>query len=383
MIICGDFHLGKVQDCISVPFEMSEITTVPSRIADSIKRLDEIRKWALHNNDKNIVIDGDVFDSNSPDPFVIMIFHDWLKRCEHDEISVWVLPGNHDCGTSFHSLMFLKVYNYYSKYIRLIFTHQQVTIDDIKIWMFPHLYKTLQESIDSVGGFKEVYKKAGKQCSLLIGHAHPKGAKNSSDIEIEAGNAQEYRGEDFPGIELAVLGHIHKPQNFQDVVTTGSIVTCSFDEAKNEKGFVVVDKPGKKLRWKRILFETPETNYQHLKINLQKTDIFGISKDKLKSAITGKLLKVTVYAETSTQVDESKIRKLFNQYGNVVRFEKIVNRLNERSEEDTSTDDFESVDYTKALSDWLKAQDISKDKKLLAYKLGKRVIKEIQDASRA
>lgn len=372
MVVLGDLHLGKTGDSIL-------IDGVSSRIIDTLNRVAEAAAFACEN-DMAVVLAGDVFDSEYPRPYVIERF---MKVIRDSGTTFYIIPGNHDCGVTNHALTYLREWG--GKVV-LIDEPEIHSIEGKSVMFLPHVPRNKMEKvIEEHGSYLDwaVQKANDRKIDVVIGHAHISGAKNASDIEIEAGSALEFDPTEFLQFKLGVFGHIHKHQILKKkLVYTGPVSTNSFDEAEIEKGYVVIPEKVASLDFK--LFQTPETDYKHVTIDLVSKDDVELSKAKVKSVAEGKLLKLTVYAKDAMQVDKQAMTKTFNEFGQVMRFETVIcNDIGQIQHEDTA-DVFQTVDYSKALEQYLKSKEnLNKPTMLAALKLGREVIEEVLNAQRA
>lgn len=369
MLILADAHFGKIHDTILKEGK-------PSRLVDTSRRFVEVILEAakLH---VPLIFAGDLFDSTHPLPSIIDEVMALLLLAKEQGVKVFILPGNHDCGVERYSMPYLVDL---LDNVKIVTRPYMWTYGKRKILMVPHMIRVELNKIgDPFKYAKKVYK--DQTPDILITHAHLKGAVNSSDIEIEAGNAMELNPAIFP-LALIITGHIHRYQKLWNgrAVYPGDMVTCSFDEAENVKGYIQASMSD--LSYKFREFIAPETQYKHITVNLVDKDTIDLDPVKIEALVKDKLLKVSVYAKDAMQVHEWELRKAFNEFGTVVRFETIICR----SMGEVSTDDvervFEKIDFVPVLKNWINTKDLSIIEKKRAFKLGKEVIEEVLDAER-
>lgn len=377
MIIVGDPHLGRTGD--SIPKN-----GLPSRIYDTILRLREATDYAVkHEGSNDVILAGDVFDSEYPRAYVIDQLMSVFSYGKKLDVKFWVIPGNHDCGVQHHSLQYLR----WMDNVVLIETPYVTEVGGVNVLFLPHMPRSeFEKALEGERTYMEYavsqIPKGVDKIDLLIGHAHIRGAKNASDVEVEAGNALEFDPRNEVPFRLGVFGHIHKHQVIgKNIIYTGPMVTCSFDEAEIEKGFIHI--PDSVWDWQFVQFQTPETAYKHITIDMVSKDAVTLSSTKIKKLASDKLLKITVYAKDQMQIDKYEITKAFNAYGTVVRFESVIcNDIGEVSD-DLADDVFDSVDYPKALQEYLESKKLKKNELETALRLGKEVVEEVLNAERA
>ncbi len=308
-----------------------------------------------------------------------------MCNAQRRQVEVFVLLGNHDCGVEYHSLQYVEEL---MPIVHLIDKPEFRVIDGMKCGLLPHMPRVKMEEINydyqtyALSRIKEAV-------DVVMGHVHITGAKNTSDVEIEAGDAIRFDPSDFFKFELGVFGHIHKHQTLRDgkIVYTGPVVTNSFDEAELIKGYVDVGKVGTRVTWTFHPYSEPETEYKHVVIDLVRKDTLDLSQKKLTELGAGKLLKISVYAKDLMMVNEGEIRKAFTEVGGqVMRFETIncSKVSNIGVPEDIDDDEvFGTIDYSMALKDYVRGKEhLSVSEKRLASKLGSEIVAEVLDAER-
>jgi len=215
---------------------------------------------------------------------------------------------------------------------------------------------------------------------VVISHAHISGAVNSSEIEIEAGEAIHFNPSKFYKYKLGVFGHIHKYQVLGKNIYCGGIATNTFDEADYIKGFMHVIDP---KNYMFIPFETPETQYATVVIDLINKDTVKYADATLKKIANNKLLKLVIYARDIMQVNQVELKKMFETYGIVMRLEIVIAEKydSDATEEDLETV-FEKLDYKAVFKNWINEKSLPLDDKKLVLSLGYDIIAEVINAER-
>lgn len=380
MIVEADLHLGKVQDTI-------EKDGYPSRAIDVYNRLREgIIAAELLKED--FVLAGDVYDSTTPSPWMIDLFMDAMRFATEIGVRVVVIPGNHDCGVQFNSLMYMENTN---PNVVFVDTPQIITIDkDACALMLPHVSRQVMEGMVNdhgsyAGAVQVMLDEMGVTIvDYIIGHAHVTGAKNASDIEIESGDALHFDTKDYPKFTRAVFGHIHQPQTLKKdkILYTGPVVTNSFDEAEIEKGMVHIWERGDKFEF--LPFKTPVTEYKHVIIDLVSKDDVDLDPIKIANLVKNRLVKLSVYARDPMQIDMQGLRAAFDGAGKVVRFETIITHDIAEIDQGLIDDDlFGEVDFLKVFRSWVDMKEVSPKVRKIAIALAGEIIEEVTDAERA
>lgn len=370
MIVTADLHLGLSSDSFTTD-------GLPSKFTDTLELLREMVQAASKEKDKLLVIAGDLFDTSHPKAYVIAGVFEAFGYAQKLEVQIVVLPGNHDCDVRWHALVVAEKANFPN--VKVVTAPNTIG----RISYLPHMPAAVEDSFLKIhGSYGEFFKK--NKGDILIGHAHTGGAINSSEVEIEAGNALEFNPKKFPPFDLVLLGHVHKHQVIKAIVRKkqygivypGSPVMCNFGEVNDEKGYLAVNPYT--ADWKFVEFETEVHEYKQIKLDLLSKDELDLDPTKIKKAAEGKLLKIIVYARDSLQIEEAKIRKAFNEFGKVVRFEYVVvspERGSSLQEEEVV---FSGLDHVDLLAQYLmmRGDRLTREERLLAMKLGKEVIAE-------
>ncbi len=374
MIVIGDLHLGKMTDTINKK-------GMPSRLYDTIARFREVIEFVAPGN---LVVAGDVFDSEHPHTYVIDHLLNCLRYAVSKGVTVYLLTGNHDCGVRYHSLHYVRKL---LPGIHLISSPMFIPICGQTVLLLPHMPRAdLERVIVKHGSYANyalttVPKSMQESIDVIIGHAHITGAQNASDIEIEAGDALHFDPADYFKFKVGIFGHIHKYQTLKNgkIVYTGPVCTCAFDEAEYQRGFVILNDQKSTF----VPFSTPETQYKHITIDLVNKDELKLNPYRVREIAEGKLLKITVYARDQMQIDKQMICKAFNEFGQVMKFETVIcNKIGEL-EDELADEIFRGVDYHAVLKSWLESKKLSKTELEIALKLGNEVIEEVLNAERA
>ena len=368
MIITADVHLGLSSDSVQTE------SGLPSKVEDTKARLIEVIDYAVEEEDDQVVIAGDLFDSVSPKPYIVEVLFDVLHYAKKKGIQITIIPGNHDCDIKWSSTVIPDKASFPN--VSVIKVPTTCTFEKRKVNFLPHLPKRAEEEFFKMYGSYGAYFKKNRG-DVLIGHAYPTGAVNSSEREMEAGNAIEFNRKDFPKYELVVLGHVHKLQvlmqsNSYDIVCPGSIPMCNFGEVSDDKCFMHLDLST--MQYEMISF-TAGQQYKQVKIDLVNKDALNLSAKKIKRIAKGKLLKIVVHARDALQVEETEIRKAFDRFGKVVRFEYVIEDRNGSTEEDDVV--FSGLDHQALLVEYLKKRgDLSTEVRREAQEIGEEIIVE-------
>lgn len=374
MIVTADLHMDKVGDSIMIDGE-------PSQIVDIRTRMNELYD-AAKNDDKSIVIAGDIFNKVNPPSKSISDFIHWLDRCQCSGISVFIIPGNHDSGTDWVNLAMLGGVESLAN----VTVIEDVNCLDIvpvgDVVFVPHLPYRYQERIDERGMTLAEYVKSRSKEDLsdtiVIGHGQITGLDYSNDIFFEAGNAMEFDANAFAPFGLMILGHVHEHMVIDSdagtVITPGSPRITNFGEVSEDKGYLVVHSP---TDWKWVDFVSEVTPFVDLTIDLVSKDEVDLSPKRVQAVAQDAVIKIRVHARDRVQVDEAAIRKAFNAFGRVTRFE---THIGSKIVETSDRSKVKERSHSDNLREWLKKSEASAAVKKRAQAMGEEIIAEVMDA---
>jgi len=375
MIITADLHLGKVSDSTRLKNGMM------SQIHDTSVRLMELSEAAALTCE-SIVVAGDIFHTVNPKTEIIKVFLDWLGILNESKILVYLMAGNHDCGVDWANIAMLSGLSL--PFVKVIGSPGSVEIEGRKVLCVPHIPLKDLEAIQKDSGDLGTWLSSRFSSSeLVIGHGMIRGLEYKNDIFFEAGDALEIDLRTFPKFKLMVLGHVHKHTAYfhKDslVVYPGSDTIKNFGEVSDEKGYIRVD-PGS-LSWGFVSFVSEVTPYRDITIDLVSKDEVVLDDATLKSASMGAVVKIKVLARDRMQIDETALRRAFNRYGYVSRFETVIQKSG-KSEIDSGDDASIHFDlsHDRLVTEYVTALDEKEEIKKLAISMGKEIIREVLNA---
>lgn len=265
----SDWHLG--QKLLSNDrFEEHQLAL------DWLLELIEVEKVNL------LIVSGDIFDVYNPPNYAREMYFRFLKKmvgsgCNH----IIVTAGNHDSpsmlGASKDVLQLLDIHvvvsvseqvedeiieirNDKKELIGVIAAVPFLRDEDIRksvanqtdLERSEQVKKAIYDHYQKVGMAVEKY--ADKDVPLIAtGHLYAKDAEASGKQDnIYIGNIENIEADQFPSVfDYVALGHIHRAQKvggLEKVRYCGSLIPLSFSETKDEKGVLILDFEGKKLK---------------------------------------------------------------------------------------------------------------------------------------
>ena len=126
--------------------------------------------------------------------------------------------------------------------------------------------------------------------------------------------------------------------------------------------------------WEFLPFKSKVHEYKQIKLDLLHKDTLDLSPEKIKRIAKDKMLKIVVYARDSLQVEEAKIRKAFNEFGRVFRFEYAVQRK-DRERLKAEEIIFTGLSHVDLLQEYLKKRlDLTTEERRRAMRIGEGII---------
>lgn len=369
MIFVSDWHLGLETDSIL-------IEGVPSKVRDSIVRIRELIKYAAKTH-QIIVVAGDINETVNPKSYVHAALVGVLDYASQRGVSIYFIPGNHDCDINWTSLLVGKSAYKHSGLIQFILKPTVLKLEEKKVCFIPHIPRGNIKGYETYLGMvrEEVCSKA----DIVVSHALAKSALNISDsVLAESNNALPFNKDLFPKSPLYILGHVHNHQIItignSKVVYPGSITMNDFGERHDKKGFVVLNE---KADIKFIPFHSRVHDYAQVNLNLVGKARLELQDSKLLK-VKDKILKIVVRTDNYDKVDELYIKSKFAKYSFVARFETIHegSSITTKLVMPKATPNAKLL-HTKLLKKWLDGQEEESDStKQLAYRLGKKIVEE-------
>jgi len=259
-IIVGDIHLGKGVS-IGKPGVGNALN---SRVVDQLKLLDWVVDQAIEQNAAMIILTGDICEDPKPDYRLVDIFVKFLKRCEHTNIEVHIVSGNHDIkrtGTQYISVLDiltsaeLPMAHVYKKPATIFMSGAGITL-------FPFKDRGSLNCASNAEAIEALGQKIPYEASeipdnydrILVGHLALEGSIFVGDESDSLANELMCPVSMFSDYDYIWMGHVHKPQVMSQkpyAAHIGSLDISDFGETDHVKHIVVFDS-SKKERFKHI-----------------------------------------------------------------------------------------------------------------------------------
>lgn len=326
-LILGDLHIGKGIN-IGKPAQLGKLN---SRIQDQIDLLEWALQYTVNYNLQNIILTGDVYQEPRPHPTVIAIFLKWLKKCEHNNINVHIVMGNHDIirngGLTTSALDLVEAAELKAIVYRDV---TNVEFDNFSLLMVPFFDKRMLESKDMppIDILKnKIQSKISKSNNIkfVVGHLAIEGSLEIGDEITDSLNELYVPIDIFNEFDYIWMGHIHKPQvlNFKNpyIAHIGSLDRSDFSKSEIEfdKIAIVIDS---NCEFKQI--KIPTRTLSHIKIEVPKDKdstefvINNLCLENKKKSLNNSIIRLEIILGGIDQenIDREKIEDyLYNHIG--------------------------------------------------------------------
>lgn len=317
MIFLADIHAGMVSDSVLLKGE------IPSKLHDTMIRFREAILVARKRKEC-VCVGGDLWTSSSPSTLAVSMVLKVLRKAEQLGVDVYIIPGNHDQGRQWASVLIPQSIDYH--HIWIVTKPTVITIESEKVVFLPHMSKRMEEKF--LAQWQSYYNYLSQQDSkVIITHAQI-GSYHSSEQLIEAGNAMVISAKDIPDkYRLILAGHIHRFWEFSLgttwVVYPGSVAAVHFDEAGEQKGYLAVSL--EKKTYVRRLFRSPCHELVVCRLDLVdstiETALSGILPSLSRST---NIFKLIITTKSSSEVDTQYLIETLSQFGSVARIEYVI-----------------------------------------------------------
>jgi DNA repair protein SbcD/Mre11 len=402
----SDTHIGV--DTIG---QIDPETGINRRVLDYLDTLDAIVEFAGDEKIDLALFTGDAFHTNRPNPIYLNEFSKRISKLSR-QCPVLLLVGNHDMSRM-NSASAVEIYN--SLKIpnvivgnKIEFIKIETAAGVVQIITVPYPTKELlpknvaMKRTDTISHLlrKNVSERlleasVGLDESLptiLAGHFSVMTAEPGIEATYFTGaNAEVDLNDIFkPCFDYVALGHIHKHQNLTEgkrnvppVVYAGSIERVSFNEEKEDKGFVLGNITNKETTWEFIL--TDSRPYKTLEIisedrNVNRKMLAKISKTDIKGAVVRYIIHVP--EEYSPLVDEREIQNAIMEAGAFTIGSKRIDVIRSTQKEERITGFSINMSPSELLSKYFEMKEINPKETKSLLSLGAEIMEEVNNAKK-
>jgi len=305
----GDIHLGSYQGKI-------ETGGLNSRFLDFIKTFNEAIDTVIEKKIPLCLFAGDIFRSKTPSPEELNEFAKGLMKLLNEDIKVVISLGNHDlflADNRTHSFGVIQTMLENNKNIIISKQPELLKVEipegTVQIQTGPYPIRSVLRLNDNKEVSKyvedkieEVYATRNKKLPIIyLGHYTLSGAMVGDEQRYvdkftePVINTSIFKKKDYAYV---AMGHIHKYQEVMDkptIIYAGSLNRCDFNEAKEDKGFLIVNVDGKNTEYEFV--KVNARTFVDLRYDLEKEEDpqVAIMKDlKKKKEIKNAIVRLEV-----------------------------------------------------------------------------------------
>lgn len=335
LIHTADIHIGMENYG-----RLDPETGLSSRLQDFLRAFDRMVDYATTNKADFFIFSGDAFKTREPTPTHLREFAKRIRRLAKAGVEVVLLVGNHDTGNAAGKANTLDIYSALEmEHVHVIREPELIKVAGLQIVGVPWVSRAEFAGIHD--RLKELFKAVDtKEPAIVMAHASVSGAMYGSERQVMMGGdfVLEKGALDNPKIAYVALGHIHQRQVISGtkipMVYSGSLERVNFGEAKEDKGFEVVELKEIAGKWKAT-HEHVSTNprpFVEIKIGLTKDGanptqevVDEISKHNVKDAV----VKVTINVPTDSahDIDDAAVRHALRESFFIAAISKNISRV--------------------------------------------------------
>lgn len=261
-------------------------TALPVRVMDFLAALDQIVDRAITEKVDLVLFAGDAYKDRNPQPTFQREWGKRMMRLSQAGIPTLLLVGNHDVSPTagrahtMQEFSTLKVPHIHVASKIDLFGPERLGVD-VQVIAVPWVSRSVLMTREDVAGRKledilqilesrvaEAIEKLIAEAdpdlpTILCAHAGVQGARYGSERAVMLGHDLVLGGAIVGDkrFDYVALGHIHKHQSLNDdrqppIVYSGSIERIDFGEAKEQKGFVMVETRLGHTDWQFVPLKT-------------------------------------------------------------------------------------------------------------------------------
>lgn len=379
----ADIHIGMLNYS-----KLDPQTGLESRLLDFFKIMDTIIDRAIEEKVDALIFAGDAYKTRDPSPTQQRGFGERIKRVSKIGIPTVMVVGNHDTPNAQGKANTLDIYS--ALEIDNVYVSRKPEILNIPTksgnlqvvtapWLQKSDFKELGDRLSAM------YSKLNKnEISILVGHLEVEGASMGSekglaiinDVTIPLSLLTDKR------LSYVALGHIHKHQNLNPsnnppVIYSGSPERIDFGEAKEDKGFILVniDSPRDFAEWEFI--KTNPRNFVSVFINLKPEDpnptqtvLDEIKKHKVEDSVVK--ISIDIPASLEKPVEMDKVKKALNDAHFIAGISRNVEKINRQKLD--GTQEVESLTPFQALQKYWEVKKVDPQKVKLLEKYASELL---------
>lgn len=229
-----------------------------SLIEDQHYVLSQLSRLIKECKAEALVISGDLYDRSIPSPDAVKLLDEILSEIIIDrKIPVLIINGNHDSPEriSFGSKIFSSNKLLIKTSFKDIFEPLELSDEwgKVSFWFLPYMTLDVLKSNlkdEEIKDYNDAIKKISEKIvqsfnssrNVLISHLFvEKGVTSESERPFSVGGTDAVELSSFKDFSYVACGHLHKPQEQNNLAYSGSIYKYSFSEADHRKRYLLVD----------------------------------------------------------------------------------------------------------------------------------------------
>ncbi|MFX1514642.1 MAG: metallophosphoesterase [Promethearchaeota archaeon] len=227
---------------------------------------ENVLKIARQEKIDGILHGGDLFDRGNPPRIVISRTYDLISKFLNNDISFFVVPGNHDRAKLPVSLL-----PFFNENVYFFQSFSGKRIGDINFFGFPYESKNPKEIL---GKIRKLVEKLGNVSAIILCHQLFRNATfGPHQFCFKSGKDILHSSILPPQVQFVLTGHIHRAQSLQHgkVFYPGSVERTSFVEVIEPKGCLII----------KIEPDFRSVEFRELPSNPMKVIEFDISRSTL------------------------------------------------------------------------------------------------------
>lgn len=319
IMLVPDIHLGVKSHGKDFPNKLN------SRIKDRIDLMEFVYDKCIENKINRMILLGDIFEKEEPEPILLSIFFEWLSKCT-DHMFVDIVMGNHDYKRVGNNIITILdcVPAARIKNCKIYKTIETNKFDELSITYVPFIDRRQSGFDKNEDAIKDILSKIDLSISnnqseknICVGHmAIEKSIYVGDEIDDEF-NELFLPTTGFSKFNYCWMGHIHKPQILHTkpyVAHLGSLDKRNYDEG--DKFICIYDSDTN--RFKDIKLPCRQLVDISIIIPTDVKDTTEYIKQELKKIETEKniddailRIKVEITAADASSIDKKEIDKFF------------------------------------------------------------------------
>ncbi len=321
-------------------------TALPIRVMDFLQVLDHVVDSAINESVDLVIFAGDAYKDRNPQPTFQRAWGQRIMRLSDAGIPIIMLVGNHDVSPAAGRANTLQEFTtLHAPNVFVADSLKRLGPDELGVpvevitvpWIAPNALMTREETSgrsleeilqlveDRIGStIGTLVEQADPELPLLLtAHASVQGAKYGSEKSVMLGQEMVLSGKvvNDHRLDYVALGHIHKHQSLNGdrhppIIYSGSIERIDFGEAKEDKGFVLVEVKRGDCQWQFRKLDT--RRYIDLNIETPSADTFMADiLDQLPQAkqLAGAICRIKLHYPLDWEplLDENTISNHFRE----------------------------------------------------------------------